>query len=614
MNSRIGKGNVIRQLKSWREAGSPAYEFALAHSSLVVLDPALVLWMRYSGGERAKFEAKGSWLHKKRKRLTRFILGRPASRTPSLSDSADAFVRHCRYYGQRNTPYSSRNNEWIELVGKDVVRMNDYGKDTPHKQQRWKGQCLWSTSHKTRAHRQAWWRAYRRIRVLLRGSRRRGPEPYAPLVNWAMENKITRPTRSIRKRKHEKPLGELRCGRELSCAEEAGGADEDDGSPQQANASAWPADPLRQLHVDGAETPESQALSAFPTLCPQIHVGKATSQFCFQACCHACFVMLRCNWKSQGLSDRDYLEERRSELKAKAARMQETEGGQPTCNKLVAVITRWGTSSTLKNFAQPSDLLWQVLVEHEDGPRGLGSFRSHLLVTLQQALLQHPDAHSRDLQGLRRNSKVIVLNGAPYEDEGATSYRHMSWVPTMYVAGPTPYAALEVVRLVMEEKARQRLLTQVPSELHVAWQFGKPPVEPLPSPWKAVDGHRPITDQFEVQPPEAPRVRYHLKGYFEQTSTKPLKFRLVLDEGIDAFQKAFNDAGIPLRAPNPRFPYCLARILDNLGVGDGGKHRLSGLLHQVLGGRPVQLCIGAPACSNGFTAWLQEQPGVVLLS
>ena len=278
----------------------------------------------------------------------------------------------------------------------------------------------------------------------------------------------------------------------------------------------------------------------------------------------------------------------------------------------MAVITRWGTSSTLKNFAQPSDPLWQVLVEHEDGPRGLGSFRSRLLVTLQQALLQHPDAHSRDLQGLRRNSKVIVLNGAPYEDEGATSYRHMSRAPTMYVAGPTPYAALEVVRLVMEEKVRQRLLTQVPPELHVAWQFGKPPVEPLPSPWKAADGHRPIMDQFEVQPPEAPRVRYHLKGYFEQTSTKPLKFRLALDEGIDAFQKAFNDAGIPLRAPNPRFPHCLARILDNLGVGDEGKHRLSGLLHQVLGGRPVQLY--APACSNGFTAWLQEQPGVVLLS
>ena len=183
----------------------------------------------------------------------------------------------------------------------------------------------------------------------------------------------------------------------------------------------------------------------------------------------------------------------------------------------------------------------------------------------------------------------------------------------MYVAGPAPYAALEVVRLVMAEKVRQGLLSQVPPELHVAWQpqFGKRPVEPLPSPWKAVDGHRPILDQFQVQPPEAPRVRHHLKGYLEQTSTKPLKFRLVLDVGIDAFEKAFNDAGIQLRAHNPRFPYCLAGILDDLGVGDLGKHRLRCLLHQVLGGRPVQLY--APACSNGLTAWLQEQPGVVLL-
>ena len=325
LKSRLGKRNVIVQLKSWREAGSPTYEFALAHSSLVALDPALVLWLRYSAGEHTKFEAKVSWLHKKTKRLTHFILGRPALRTPRLSNSAEAFVTHCRYYGQRNTPYSSKNNKWIELVGRDVVRMNDYGKEIQHKQQRWKGRSLWSTSRSTRAHRQAWWRAYRRIRALLGGRRRHGPQPYAPLLTWAMENKITRPIRSRRKRKHDRPLGEHHCGREPACFEEAAGADEDDGSPDQVNASAWPADPLRQLRMDGAETPKSQALSALPTLCPQTHVGKATSRFCFQACCHACFFMLRCNWKRRGLSDRDHFEERWSELKAKAARLQEAE-------------------------------------------------------------------------------------------------------------------------------------------------------------------------------------------------------------------------------------------------------------------------------------------------
>ncbi len=326
--------------------------------------------------------------------------------------------------------------------------------------------------------------------------------------------------------------------------------------------------------------------------------------------------MLRSKRKRR-LSDGEYIERRGLELAAKAARLQEAERGQPTYKKLVAVITPWGTSSTVKKFAQPSDLLWQVLVEHEDGPGGLGSFHSHLIKTLQQALLQHPDAHARDIQGLRQHAKVIVLNGAPYADSDAGC--HEEWWPTLYVAGPTPYAALEVVRLVMAEKVRQGLLSQVPPELHVAWQpqFGKPPAEPLPSPWKAVDGHRPILDQFQVQPPEAPRFRHHLKGYLEQTSWKKRpKFRLVLGEGIDAFKKAFNDAGIPLRAPNPRYPYRLACILDNLGVGDLGKHRLSSLLHQVLGGRPVQLDFNIPAgrSTDAFKSWLQEQPSVVLLS
>ena len=324
-------------------------------------------------------------------------------------------------------------------------------------------------------------------------------------------------------------------------------------------------------------------------------------------------VILRLKQKWTEVSLREYKAKMQLKCAAKAARLEEAERGQPTCKKLVAVITRWGTSSTLKNFAQPSDPLWQVLVQHEDGPGRLGSFRSQLLVTLKQALLQHPNAEARDLQGLRRHAKVIVLNGAPYADEYASC--HMEWRPTMYVAGPTPYAALEVVRLVMAEKVRQGLLSQVPPELHVAWQpkFGKPPAEPLPSPWRAVDGLRPIPHQFEVQPPEAPRVREHLEGHFEQTSTSTRhpQMRLVLDVGITAFEKACNDAGI--LAPHPNRPYRLACVLDNLGMGDGGRHRVSSLLRQVLGGRPVQLYFNIPA-GDAFKSWLQEQPSVVMLS
>ena len=260
LESRNGKRNIVMQLKHWREAGSPTYDFALAHSSLVVLDPAQLLRLRYRAGERTKFDVKNSWLHKKTKRLTHFVLGRPAARTPRLSHSteAEAFVKHCRYYGQRNVPCSyPKNNEWIELVGKDVIKINDYGKETMPKK-RWKGRCLWSTNHTMRAHRQAWWRAYRRIRRLLRDSLSRGLPPYEPLLTWALENKVTSPARWSRKRKREKPLDEPRHGGVLECASDSASSS----SQEQARPHDLLADPVRQALADEVESPKSR--SALP--------------------------------------------------------------------------------------------------------------------------------------------------------------------------------------------------------------------------------------------------------------------------------------------------------------------------------------------------------------
>ncbi|CAE7332826.1 unnamed protein product [Symbiodinium sp. CCMP2592] len=543
--SRVGKGNIVAQLKGWREAGSPTYEFALAHSSLVALDPAQLLWLRYSAGERTKFDLQNSWLHKKMQRLTHFVLGRPAMRTPRLSDAAAAFVRHCRYYGQRNTPDGyPKNNQWIELVGKDVVKINDYGKEIKHKKA-WKGRSPWSMQKTVRAHRQAWWRAHRKIRGLLMDSVSRGQPVYQPLLSWAFENKVIRPAGSVRKRKPEKPLDEHHRGRMLQRVSEAAStrdqtsqgdlpADplDDMESPSSHSQSALPADPLRQVPLDDMESPTGQPQSALPP--------------------------------SEMMSTAD---------------LQETGGSG-------------------------------VMVDHHDGPGGLGAFQSRLLETLQQALVHHPNPQARDLRGLRRRGKVIVLNGAPYQ--GTMVEHHFPWVPTMYVAGKTPYAAFEVIRLVMEEKVRQSLLTQVPPELHVSWQLGKPPAEAPPSPWKPVDGHRLLWSQFQVQPPEAPRIREHLSGYLQQTSEKPLKFRLVMQWGISAFEKAFNHVGIRLEVPDFHYPNCLARIVHNLGAGDSSIHRVCSLLHNVLGGRPIQLReSNHPICA--FTTWLRVQPNVVFI-
>ncbi|CAE7438146.1 unnamed protein product [Symbiodinium sp. CCMP2592] len=590
LESPAGKRNVVRQLKHWREAGSPTYKFALAHSSLVVLEPAELLWMRFCAGERAKFDVKSSWLHKKTKRLTHFVLGRPALRTPKLSMSAEKFVRHCRY--SRNRYYFPddfpRNNHWIELVGKDVLYMNDYGKEKLTKWERAIFKFKWSWSTTMRTHRRVWWRARRKIRALLRSNRRRRHPPYEPLVAWALENKLIKPTRSTTKRKYQKLLDECASGNGL---EDAGAATDTDGSQGQSNTIELFAGPRRQVLVDAmmreSEGSRVQSIrSALPPLSPAAAAKMLRSQMM--------------QTPKQKLPAEEF-----------AKRLQEAERGQSTSKKLVAVVTRWGTASTLKNFAQPSDPLWQVMVEHVDGPGATGSFGFHLMATLQEALVHHPNPEARDLRGLRKHIKVIVLNGAPYPDTREET--RAPWVPSMYVAGNTPHAVFEVIRLVMEEKVRQNLLTQVPPKLHVSWQLGKPPAEPLPSPWKSVDDHRPVWNQFEVQPPEAPQIRKHLKGNLEQTSEKPLKFRLVLHEGIAAFAKAFEDADIRLEAPYLGFPNIKGRILHNLGADDGSIRRVRRVLHEVLGSRPIQLEADFPDCGNAFTTWLQEQPSVALI-
>ncbi|OLP75484.1 hypothetical protein AK812_SmicGene44709 [Symbiodinium microadriaticum] len=607
LQSRLGRRNIIVQLKGWREAGSPTYKFALAHSSLVVLEPAQLLWMRYCAGERAQFDVKSSWLHKKTKRLTHFVLGR----------------RHCRYYSNssagryfpRDCP---RNVRWIELVAKDVV--NIFGKEI---QSRF-ALLKWSRSTTLRAHRRAWWRAFRKIRKLLRSNRRLVPPPYQPLVTWAAENQIIKPTRFTSKRKLQEPVDENRFWSGVESAREAAGAEEDASRQHQPNAAevstaqrgqttskklvavvtrwgtsstlkkfARPSDPLWHLDV------EDQIIK------PTRFTSKRKLQEPVDE--NRFWSGVESAREAAGAE-----EDASRQHQPNAAEVSTAQRGQTTSKKLVAVVTRWGTSSTLKKFARPSDPLWQVIVEHTDGTDGRGSFDFHLLGTLQQALVHHPNPEVRNLRGLRRHAKVSVLNGAPYED--AVIEHHVPWVPTMYVGGDTPYAAFEVIRLVMEEKVRQRLLAQVPRELRVAWQLGKPPAEPLPSPWKSVDGHRPLWNQFEVQPPEASLVREHLGGYLEQISEEPL-FRLVLSEGIIAFEKAFNDADIKLKAPEPHFPNCLARILYNLGANDVSIRRVHTLLHTVLGSRPVrlELQLNVPAGGNALITWLQEQPNVVFI-
>ena len=87
LSSVIGKGNLQRQLKRWRQAGSPTYEAAFAFGSLCALSASKQQLLRAKAGEVAKFWRRSSWLHKRKPRLRHFLLGRPI---PAASLDADS--------------------------------------------------------------------------------------------------------------------------------------------------------------------------------------------------------------------------------------------------------------------------------------------------------------------------------------------------------------------------------------------------------------------------------------------------------------------------------------------------------------------------------------------
>ena len=131
---------------------------------------------------------------------------------------------------------------------------------------------------------------------------------------------------------------------------------------------------------------------------------------------------------------------------------------------------------------------------------------------------------------LKPVAKVVVLNGAPYSNGVDSS--HPPWTPVIYVAGPTPFAGLEAIRLVMQEKVRQYLLPQLPPSMLVDWALGMPPEQPLPLPWRVVENHSAMwdLDPFSVQPPEAPHSREHVTGFFQRTPGAEVpRYRLVLE-------------------------------------------------------------------------------------
>ena len=179
--SRVGKGNVVRKLKSWRQQGSPTYEAAFTMSSLVLLSEAQQLWLRYKAGERIRFAKRISWLHKKKSRLQHLLYGRRIPPVGTLSARAAQFARACCHHDAMS--HRPTTCGWVKILCRQVRAVSHHV--------RFVEQPL-VNDHEARPHRRAWWRACRAVRALLQPVMAQGP-PYPAPVQWALETGILHP-------------------------------------------------------------------------------------------------------------------------------------------------------------------------------------------------------------------------------------------------------------------------------------------------------------------------------------------------------------------------------------------------------------------------------------
>ncbi|CAE7895608.1 unnamed protein product [Symbiodinium microadriaticum] len=94
LESRVGKGNLVRRLRHWRRLGTPTYEAAFEFGSLLALSPHEQYGLREKAGEAARFRRQASWLHKGRQRLRHFLLGKPIpGGSPGMSASSQEYLQ-----------------------------------------------------------------------------------------------------------------------------------------------------------------------------------------------------------------------------------------------------------------------------------------------------------------------------------------------------------------------------------------------------------------------------------------------------------------------------------------------------------------------------------------
>ena len=177
LESRVGKGNLVRRLRHWRRLGTPTYEAAFEFGSLLALSPHEQYGLREKAGEAARFRRQASWLHKGRQRLRHFLLGKPIpGGSPGMSASSQEYLQ-----SKASSYCDDGHLHRIYMV---------YRKKEPfaNVKSKCKGRTYWRGKLAIiRRKRCAWWKARRTLLAKYLASITRGPPFNSIGLKWAME-------------------------------------------------------------------------------------------------------------------------------------------------------------------------------------------------------------------------------------------------------------------------------------------------------------------------------------------------------------------------------------------------------------------------------------------
>lgn len=171
--SRVGRGNILRQLMKWLRTSCPVYEaaFSLGCPALVLsLDDQLQLRRMAGEAPAIRFDLAISWAHRKPSRLEDLRHGRPIPPAPPLTERARRFLA-----GEPEGPlaYQNRRSPWAKAI-REHVRVFCRNREN------------FSASRKDR---RQWWRARRAIRARLQEAASAG-QPYDVAILWGLEEGI----------------------------------------------------------------------------------------------------------------------------------------------------------------------------------------------------------------------------------------------------------------------------------------------------------------------------------------------------------------------------------------------------------------------------------------